>query len=113
MQRAGRPAGSGSASACAAYDRQTKPLADYYRAQGVLDVVDASTSVEEVSRALTEIVKRAGRPKWSSVIRATELEKMHRAGLIVWGALDKMRAMVRPGVTTMELDEFAEAYART
>ncbi|MGA3295489.1 MAG: type I methionyl aminopeptidase [Candidatus Acidiferrales bacterium] len=39
-----------------------------------------------------------------------ELEKMHRAGLIVWGALEKMRAMVRPGLTTKELDEFAESY---
>jgi methionyl aminopeptidase len=39
-----------------------------------------------------------------------ELEKMHRAGLIVWGALEKMRAMVRPGLATKELDEFAEAY---
>src|ERR1700677_3677749 len=39
-----------------------------------------------------------------------ELEKMHRAGLLVWGALEKMRAMVRPGLTTKELDEFAEAY---
>ncbi|MGD0957827.1 MAG: type I methionyl aminopeptidase [Candidatus Acidiferrales bacterium] len=39
-----------------------------------------------------------------------ELEKMHRAGLIVWGALEKMRAMVRPGLSTKELDEFAEAH---
>jgi methionyl aminopeptidase len=39
-----------------------------------------------------------------------ELEKMHRAGLIVWGALDKMRSMVRPGISTKELDEFAEVY---
>ncbi|HTR46833.1 MAG TPA: type I methionyl aminopeptidase [Verrucomicrobiae bacterium] len=39
-----------------------------------------------------------------------ELEKMHQAGLIVWGALNKMREMVRPGVSTKELDEFAEAY---
>lgn len=41
---------------------------------------------------------------------AAELEKMHRAGLIVWDALEKMRAMVRPGLSTEELDEFAEAY---
>src|SRR5215470_6647885 len=40
-----------------------------------------------------------------------ELEKMHRAGLIVWGALEKMRKMVRPGLTTKALDDFAEAYA--
>jgi len=39
-----------------------------------------------------------------------EIEKMHRAGLIVWGALEKMRAMVRPGLATKELDECAEAY---
>jgi methionyl aminopeptidase len=39
-----------------------------------------------------------------------ELEKMHQAGLIVWGALEKMREMIRPGVSTKELDEFAEAY---
>jgi len=39
-----------------------------------------------------------------------ELGKMHRAGLIVWGALEKMRAMVRPGISTKELDQFAEGY---
>ena len=38
-----------------------------------------------------------------------ELEKMHRAGLIVWGALEKMRAMINPGISTKDLDEFAEA----
>lgn len=42
-----------------AYERATKPLADYYRRQGALQVVDASASVDEVSRALGEIVKRA------------------------------------------------------
>ncbi|MGH9737118.1 MAG: type I methionyl aminopeptidase [Candidatus Acidiferrales bacterium] len=41
---------------------------------------------------------------------AAELEKMHRSGLIVWGALETMRAMVQPGISTKELDRFAEAY---
>ena len=41
-----------------------------------------------------------------------ELEKMHRAGQIVWGALEEMRAMVRPGISTKELDEFAEGYTQ-
>ena len=40
-----------------------------------------------------------------------ELEKMHKAGLVVWGALEKMRAMVTPGVSTKDLDVFAEAYS--
>jgi adenylate kinase len=43
----------------AAYERATKPLTEYYRRQGVLQVVDASVSVDEVSRALGEVVKRA------------------------------------------------------
>jgi len=43
----------------AAYERQTKPLADYYRSHGVLEVVDGTAGVEEVSRALAEIFKRA------------------------------------------------------
>jgi len=39
-----------------------------------------------------------------------ELEKMYQAGQIVWGALEKMRTIVRPGVSTKELDEFAEEF---
>jgi methionyl aminopeptidase len=39
-----------------------------------------------------------------------ELEKMYRAGQIVWGALEKMRTMVKPGISTKDLDDFAEAY---
>jgi len=41
-----------------------------------------------------------------------EIEKMKAAGKIVAGALDGLRAVVRPGVTTAELDAFAEDYIR-
>jgi adenylate kinase len=40
----------------AAYERATKPLTEYYRSRGVLQVVDASVSMDEISRALGEIV---------------------------------------------------------
>jgi adenylate kinase len=43
----------------AAYERQTKPLEDYYRKKGLLELVDGTASVQEVSRALSEIIKRA------------------------------------------------------
>jgi len=43
----------------AAYQRQTKPLSDYYRRHGVLGVVDGAASMEEVSRALGKIVEDA------------------------------------------------------
>jgi adenylate kinase len=45
----------------AEYERQTKPLTEYYQRQGVLETVDGSASMEEVSRALEAIVERAGR----------------------------------------------------
>jgi methionyl aminopeptidase len=37
-----------------------------------------------------------------------ELEKMHRAGLVVWEVLTGLREMIRPGTTTMDLEKFAE-----
>ena len=37
-----------------------------------------------------------------------ELEKMHRAGLVIWEVLNHLRGMAQPGVTTKELDEYAE-----
>jgi methionyl aminopeptidase len=37
-----------------------------------------------------------------------ELDKMHRAGLVVWDVLSSLRAMVAPGVSTMDLEKFAE-----
>jgi adenylate kinase len=46
----------------AAYERQTKPLTDYYRRRGVLQIVDAAKSVEEVSRALHAILNCAEGP---------------------------------------------------
>jgi methionyl aminopeptidase len=39
---------------------------------------------------------------------AEELEKMHRAGLIVHEVLTELRDMVRPGITTMDLEKHAE-----
>lgn len=38
---------------------------------------------------------------------AAELDKMHRAGLIVWDVLNSLRQMVAPGISTMDLEEFA------
>ncbi len=37
-----------------------------------------------------------------------ELERMHRAGLVVWDMLRSLRDMVQPGTTTMDLEKFAE-----
>jgi methionyl aminopeptidase len=39
---------------------------------------------------------------------AAELEKMRRAGLLVWQILQKLREMAGPGVSTLELETAAE-----
>jgi adenylate kinase len=44
-----------------AYERQTKPLEDYYQRRGVLEAVEASKSMEEVSGALAAILERVQR----------------------------------------------------
>jgi adenylate kinase len=42
-----------------AYERQTRPLVDYYTRQRVLEVVDGEASMEEVGAALRRIIQRA------------------------------------------------------
>ena len=42
-----------------AYEKQTKPLVDYYRQHAELETVDGSAGIEEVNRALAAIFKRA------------------------------------------------------
>jgi adenylate kinase len=43
----------------AAYDRQTKPLTDYYRRQGVLKTIDAGVGVQDVQQELQKVLKDA------------------------------------------------------
>ena len=45
----------------AAYEKQTKPLSDYYRRQGVLAKVNGAASVEQVSCAVAQIVRCAAK----------------------------------------------------
>jgi adenylate kinase len=41
-----------------AYERQTKPLEQYYSSRGLLEAVDGAAPMEDVTRALVEIVDR-------------------------------------------------------
>lgn len=43
---------------------------------------------------------------------AAELEKMRRSGVLVWEILQKLRGMVREGVTTLDLEAAAEKMMR-
>lgn len=43
----------------------------------------------------------------------SEIEKMKVAGKVTYGALKAVKAAIRPGVTTLELDKVAEDYIRS
>lgn len=43
----------------AAYEQQTAPLVAYYRCQGVLEDVNGAASVEEVTRQVLDVLRRA------------------------------------------------------
>jgi adenylate kinase len=43
-----------------AYERQTRPLAEYYRRQGLLNVVKGEGGAEDVSRSIGRILEHAG-----------------------------------------------------
>jgi len=38
---------------------------------------------------------------------AAELETMHRAGLVVWDVLNRLRQAVQPGISTLDLEKIA------
>ena len=42
-----------------AYERQTKPVSDYYKRHGVLETIDGEAGIEEVSQRLENIVESA------------------------------------------------------
>jgi adenylate kinase len=42
-----------------AYERQTKPVSDYYQRHGVFETVDGEADIEEVSRRVEKIVESA------------------------------------------------------
>jgi len=44
----------------AAYERQTKPLIEYYRKQGALEEINGSADPQTVTRSLLEILARSG-----------------------------------------------------
>ena len=53
----------------AAYERQTKPLSDYYRRQGVLEIVDGAAEHGGSEPRAGEDCRGRGEPRWSSVNR--------------------------------------------
>ena len=74
----------------------------------MLNPVDAMADADQVTASIVKILDGAEALQMIVCKSQAELEKMHRAGLVIWEVLNDLRAMARPGVSTKELDEYAE-----
>ena len=96
-----------------AYEKQTAPLVSVLPAAGLACTKSMhARACEEVQAGHS-----AGRGQYSrsavtkmaiQLRSAAELEKMYRAGQVVHEVLNALRAQVRPGMTTMDLEKIAE-----
>ena len=90
-----------------AYREQTAPVLAWYEAGAACAGSRRSGTVEEIA---ARVRQRAG--QMITLKSSREIEIMARAGRIVAGTLALMREIVRPGMTTEDLDAAAEAFIR-
>ena len=84
--------------------KDTEPLLAFYSARGLLVTVDGDQSPEDVTEEIMTLGPRTGPRVRRS---ADELNKMRKAGKVVAEMHEATRAAIRPGVTTMQLNEVA------
>ena len=98
------------------YYKQTSPLVGYYFAHNVLATLDGDRDMDAVQADLVDAVKLKYRvDRGSAVIvlnNQAEIAEMREAGRIVARVHEAMREMVRPGVTTYDLDVRARKIIR-
>ena len=91
------------------YHKETEPLKDFYAQRGLLKPVENQPSVEETSRA---ILHALGDERMITLKSPHEIELMRRAGKITAAARAYAGELVKPGVTTHEIDRAVEHFIR-
>ncbi len=108
------------------YQRETAPLLEMFGERGLLIEIDGLGPVDEVSERVatppwpSAASSRAASPPRPDVVRLgrsiykspSQLREMLAPGLLTAASLDAVRAAIRPGVTTLELDAIAERTIR-
>ena len=108
------------------YHEKTEPLVEYYERRSVLRRVDGAAPPDEVTEVLRRTARDdapgGGRGRLAAraslnrmIVRKTpeQIDQMAAAGEILVRCLRMLRAKVRPGVTTAELDAAAEKFIRS
>ena len=100
------------------YLEQTEPLTEVYKQRGIVVEVDGMGDVDDVtvacSRPWTASPSPGGpaRPR-VEIKTPQQVVAMRRAGLVVGRTLELLRASVRAGISTGELDAIAEDHIRS
>ena len=97
------------------YQRQTRPLVEYYAPRPTFRSIDGNQPPDVVTGAIDSAIcgGRSGRSATVIVCKSpAEIERMRAANALVADVLAELAAMVAPGVTTAELDATAESLVR-
>ena len=92
------------------YHDQTQPLIDYYKNEGILAEVDGTKDMEEVFQ---DIVNILGAYKMVTIKSEREIELMREAGKILAKVHGELGKVVRPGISTKEIDRICEEMIRS
>ena len=95
--------------------RETKPVLEFYRARPTFRVVNGAQAPERVAQELDTMIDDAAAAGSLAVIvcrSQAEIEKLRRVNQLVGRILAELRQMVRPGVTTAQIDALAEQRVR-
>lgn len=96
----------------AVYFKETAPLLDYYEKQGKLIEVNGEGEVHQVKERIVMLSRDEHKGVAISIKNERELRAMRRAGQVVARVLDVLKASVRAGMKTRELNEIAERELR-
>ena len=91
------------------YYQKTEPLIEYYQAKGLLIAVDGTQYYKTLGE---DIARRAEGGAMIYLKSPAQIAVMRKAGALLYEVLQELRQAVRPGVSTMALDELAEKRIR-
>ncbi|MBI4128102.1 MAG: type I methionyl aminopeptidase [Parcubacteria group bacterium] len=100
------------------YHAETLKAVDYFRRQGRLVEIDGEGPVEKVSGRLLRALKRheegtkSAHPAYRLTKLPEEFPYLRKSGAILARVLTEVVGQVRPGITTQELNLFAEKRIR-
>ena len=93
------------ANALAEFETKTQPLAAFYGKMSILHRIDGNRDREAVFADISRLIE--SKVRMIPIKSAKEIEKMRQACRTASEILDRVSELVRPGISTKEVDEAA------